>query len=64
MGGLLGVVSQEYKDKKVKKNYICCLCLKIKRKFNHLVPLLDVVRVKPGQGLVKVFDIEVHKSAP
>ena len=62
---LLGVVSQKYQDKKVKKKtiYICCLCLKIKRKSNHLVPLLDVVRVKPGHGLVKVFDIEVHKSA-
>ena len=26
------------------------------------MPLLDVVRVKPGQGLVKVFDIEIHIS--
>ena len=60
MGGL--AVSQKYQDKKVKKNYICCLCIKLVRKSNHLVPLLDVVRVKPGQGLVKVFDIEVHIS--
>ena len=33
-----------------------------KRKSTHFVPLLDVVRVKPGHGLVKVFDIEVHIS--
>ena len=48
---------------KSKKNYICCLCIKIVRKSNHLVPLLDVVRVKPGHGLVKVLYIVVHKLA-